>query len=135
MVKMLVGLAVVVAGVVGMVAFREPVTTYEVSIAGTGDQVGERVTVECEDGRALGDLADDERADAKCELEEGSAGTLQKVKFAVSAVIALVGLGVVYRAYKVWWRDLRSGMAYRRMAKDHDLAGGRRRPRKEGGAG
>jgi hypothetical protein len=132
--KMLAGLVIVAAGIVGMIAFRDPVTTYTVDIVGTGETVGERVDVTCREGRALGEFAGDDRAEDKCALEEDSARTLQLAKFGIAAVAAIVGLGIVYSGYRVWWRDLRSGMAYRRMAKDHDLAGGRRRRRKEGEA-
>lgn len=131
--KMLVGLAIVAAGVLAMIAFRDPVTTYTVDIVGTGDTVGERVDVRCREGRALGEFAGDDRAEDKCGLEEDSARTLQLAKFGIGAVVAIVGLGVVYSGYRVWWRDLRSGMAYRRMAKDHDLGGGRRRRSRKGG--
>jgi hypothetical protein len=127
MTKILVGLVIVAAGVAAMVAFRDPVTTYTVDIVGTGETVGERVDVRCREGRALGEFAGDERAEDKCALEKDSARTLQLAKFGIGAIVAIAGLGVVYSGYRVWWRDLRSGMAYRRMAKDHDLAGGRRR--------
>jgi len=130
--RILLGLVVVAAGVLGMIAFREPVVSYTVEIAGSGDDAGGRVEVSCVDGRATGRHRGEERADRKCLLEEDAARTIQLTKFAVSAVVTIVGLAMVWTGYRVWWRDLRSGMAYSRMMKDHDLApSGRRFRRKE----
>jgi hypothetical protein len=124
--RIVVGLVLLLAGAAGLIAFREPVGTYTVEVTGSGDDAGELVEAECVDGVATGQFEGDERAESECALAEDSVKTIRIVKLAVAAIVALIGVWLIYAGYRRWWRDFRSGRAYKRMVKDHDLPSRRR---------
>jgi hypothetical protein len=128
--RVVIGLVLLAAGLAGLAVFREPVGVYTVDIAGSGDTAGQLVDVECENGQAIGVHQGDQRAESECELAEDSEETTRIIKLAGAGVVALFGIGMIHSGYRLWARDFRSRRAYRRMVRDHDLAGpGRRRAR------
>jgi hypothetical protein len=116
--RIVVGLALLAAGVVGLVVFQEPVGTYTAEIAGSGDEAGQIVEVECVDGAVVGRFAGDERAESECAVAEDSVENVRIVKLAVSALVAVIGIWLIVVGVRARWRDFRSRLEYRRMIKD-----------------
>lgn len=117
--RIVVGLVLLAAGIVGLLVFQEPVGTYTAEIAGSGDEAGQIVDVDCRDGVALGRFAGDERAESECALAEDSAEGVRMAKLAGTGIVAVVGLWLIVVGFRARWRDFRSRLDYRRMMKDH----------------
>jgi hypothetical protein len=118
--RIVVGLALLAAGIAGLLVFQEPVGAYTAEIAGSGDEAGEIVKVECLDGAAVGRFACDDRSESECAVAEDSVKGIRIIKLAVSAVVAVIGLWLIFVGLRARWRDFRSRLEYRRMMKDHD---------------
>jgi hypothetical protein len=123
--RVVVGALLVIAGGAGLLLFREPVDSYTVEIAGSGAEAGQLVRVECVDGAAVGRFSGDERAESECALAEDSVQTIRIVKLAAAALVAVIGIWLIWVGYREWYRDFRSGRAYNRMMKDHRLSSDR----------
>ena len=123
--RIAVGAVLVAAGAIGLFLFREPVGTYSVEIAGSGAEAGQLVEVECAEGVAVGRFSGDDRAESECALAEDSVKTIRIVKLAAAALVAVIGIWLIWVGYREWYRDFRSGRAYNRMMKDHHLPFGR----------
>ena len=116
----MVGIALLVAGIVGLLVFSEPVDTYTAEIAGSGAEAGQIVEVECLDGAAIGRFEGEERAESECAVEEDSVETVRVVKIAASGIVAVTGLWLIVVGVRARWRDFSSRLDYRRMVKHHE---------------
>jgi hypothetical protein len=118
--RIVVGLVLLAAGIAGLLVFQEPVGTYTAEIAGSGDEAGQIVKVECLDGAAVGRFAGDDRSESECAVAEDSVKGIRIIKLAVAGLVAVVGIWLIVVGFRARWRDFRSRLEYRRMVKDHD---------------